>query len=102
MFKTVHVCFTARFIVVLCLGFIFLLMCNELFTSKADDVGSGYMKEEKNICRWIIQLLYCTFSGIAFVTSRQRNMESLTKERRTSSKRLLRLFYHILTDIRKM
>lgn len=47
MFQTVHVCFTARFIVALCLGFILLLMCNELFTSKADDIGSGYMNEEQ-------------------------------------------------------
>lgn len=44
MFQTVHVCFTAMFIMALCLGFIFLLMCNELFTSKADDDGSGCMK----------------------------------------------------------
>jgi hypothetical protein len=72
MFQTVHVCFTARFIVVLCLGFIFLLMCNELFTSKADDIGSGCMNEEqKKIFRWIIELLCCTSSGIAFVTSQQ-------------------------------
>jgi hypothetical protein len=56
MFQTVHVCFTARFIVALCLGFIFLLICNELFTSKADDIGSGCMNEEqKKLCRWIIQ-----------------------------------------------
>jgi hypothetical protein len=47
MFQTVHVCFTAMFIVALCLGFIFLLMCNELCTSKADDIGSGCMNEEQ-------------------------------------------------------
>jgi len=48
MFQTVHVCFTARFTVALCLGFVFLLMCNELCTSKADDIGSGCTNEEQN------------------------------------------------------
>jgi hypothetical protein len=47
MFQTVHVCFTARCIVALCVGFIFLLMCNEFCTSKADDTGSGCLNEEQ-------------------------------------------------------
>jgi len=60
MSQIVHVCFAARFIVVLCLGFIFLLMCNELFTSKADDVASGCVKEgnQNMAVDYTVTLLY--------------------------------------------
>ena len=43
----------------LCLGFVFLLMCNELFTSKTDYVCSGCMQEEQK--NYVGELFsYCT------------------------------------------
>jgi len=54
-------------------------------------------KKEIKIWRWIIQLLYCTFSGIAFVTSQQRNMESLTEKGRTIWVEVIPLCIYIIT-----
>jgi hypothetical protein len=59
MFQTVHVCFTARFIVAVCLGFIFLLLCNELFTSKADDIGGGCMNDEQKKIFLVLSFRAC-------------------------------------------